>query len=312
MHENYNHEVDIELSQWDIDDLADVQYLVQPPGDPHKYRFFSGQGNTFEQAPHTYKFDWRPAEIEWNSDAGGGQHTFIYKTQDALDAGQPDYTQCMPADVEVRMNLWHLYGYTAPKGLSDIHMVEVVIDDFKFTPNGLTALPEGGTCSKDCHCDRSSLCVANKCTFVGEGINDSNPGGVPYQPAAASTYFDGEPPVLSETTSGISDQSQSIEKEQSASKESDKGGMTKAGKAFLTLFFLLGAAAAAFLFTKMKRDEKDRWRIVLFKEGGPPKKVEVECWEEDTEQASCFEMRLRERSIRTLQSLCSGGASVKS
>jgi hypothetical protein len=96
--------VDIEIARWNSEHLADIQFLVQPPGDPHKYRFYSGAGTTYDQAPHIYKFDWRPAEIEWTSDAGGG-HSFIYNTQMALDARKPDYTQCMPADVEVRLNV---------------------------------------------------------------------------------------------------------------------------------------------------------------------------------------------------------------
>ena len=32
VHENWNHEVDIEISRWGVEDNADVQFLTQPPG----------------------------------------------------------------------------------------------------------------------------------------------------------------------------------------------------------------------------------------------------------------------------------------
>ncbi|CAB9530452.1 Glycosyl hydrolases family 16 [Seminavis robusta] len=170
--ESWMHEVDIELSQWDDPNIEDIQFLVQPPGSPHKYRFYSGVGRTpstpaFNQAPNMYEFEWKPAEISWYSTAGGGQ-SFTYGTQDALDAGEADYTQCMPANVEVRMNLWNLFGSTAPTGMQDNHRVDVVIDNFTYVPNNLNGVPEGGVCSKDCHCGGPPLqCINNQCTRPG-------------------------------------------------------------------------------------------------------------------------------------------------
>lgn len=163
IHENYNHEVDVELSQWNVPGNADVQFLVQPPGSPQQYRFFSGNQGGFRQAPHVYGFEWKPAEIQWFSSAGGGQ-SFIYNSQAALAANQPDYTQCMPAQVEVRINLWDQFGsYSPPNGLQDYHSVEVVIDSFQFIPSGLKAVPNGGVCTKDCQCGDSGRCLRNSC-----------------------------------------------------------------------------------------------------------------------------------------------------
>jgi hypothetical protein len=172
--ESWMHEVDIEISQWNVPNNEDIQFLVQPPGDPQKYRFFSGaEGSAgvpaYNQAPNTYDFDWKPAEIAWHSTAGGG-HSFTYSTQTALNANQPDYTQCLPANVEVRINLWHLFGSSAPFGMQDNHRVEVVIDNFTFEPSGVTGVPVGGICSKDCHCGGTPFqCIGNRCTRVGGG-----------------------------------------------------------------------------------------------------------------------------------------------
>ena len=169
-HENYNHEVDIELSRWDNADAPDAQFLVQPPGHPHTYRFFSGSnGDNYQQGGNrVYGFDWRPTEIEWFSNAGVSGETFVYSTQMALDAGQPDYNQCMPRDsnnVEVRINLWNLFGSEGgtPPGMLETHVVEVVIDNFQFAPNGYIAVSNGKTCSKDCQCGALSQCFQNKC-----------------------------------------------------------------------------------------------------------------------------------------------------
>ena len=308
-HENYNHEVDVEIARWNIEELSDVQYLVQPPGDPHKYRFFSGQGgNTYHQAPHTYKFDWRPAEIEWNSDAGGGGHHFIYNSQMALDAGQPDYTQCMPADVEVRMNLWNLFGDSTPKGMLDTYKVEVVIDDFHFTPNGLTSLPENGVCAKDCHCDPSSKCQKNKCVNLGEGKEQAstntingNPAG---QQAAQESNAPNDNPGNPQSTQEVNFPSAAnADESNNESGSSGKGGLQKAGKSLLAIGLLVAAGVAVFLFVRQRRTAADGSRMVLFTGGrdtGKKNKVVVECWEEDTARDSTivepsFEMSIKNK-----------------
>ena len=165
IHENYNHEVDVEISRWNSNDSAtpDAQFLVQPPLEPHMYRFFTGpNNNTYYQSSRTYSFDWEPAQVTWQSNAGSG-HRFQYSTEDALQSGQVDYTQCMPANVEVRINLWNLFGDSKPAELEDSHVVEVVIDNFQYIPSGKTHVPDGGTCSKDCHCSPTSMCIYNQC-----------------------------------------------------------------------------------------------------------------------------------------------------
>ena len=126
-------------------------------------RFFSGGDATYQQAPRKYSFDWRPAEIEWFGDRG---ENFVYNVQDALNFGAPDFTQCLPADLELRLNLWNLYGTGHPTDMADNHMVEVVIDGFDFEPNGLTEVPIGGTCSKHCQCGETARCRGNVCTSV--------------------------------------------------------------------------------------------------------------------------------------------------
>lgn len=133
---------------------------VQPPGHPQKARFYSGGGTNYQQAPRKFSFDWRPTEVEWHGDQG---ESHVYSTQMAVNAGLEDYVQCMPADVEVRMNLWNMFGTGQPTGMADHHIVEVVIDDFRFDSSGITGLSDGEICTKNCQCGPSSLCISNAC-----------------------------------------------------------------------------------------------------------------------------------------------------
>jgi len=160
--ENWNHEVDIEISRWnDADNPHDAQFLVQPVGQQQLYRFSTGSGlNERQPGGHRYSFTWNPGQIDWSTDAGGG-HSHSYLTQQAVREGRPDYVQCLPANVEVRMNLWNLYGANQPTGMETNQSVEVVIDDFSYAPSGLTFVAEGGYCSKDCQCE--TACVGGFC-----------------------------------------------------------------------------------------------------------------------------------------------------
>jgi hypothetical protein len=128
VHENFNHEVDIEISRWDCEDNADVQFLVQPAGFPQMYRFFSGKkGATYEQNGHEFEFTWLPNHIDWATTAGGGQ-TFSLTTEEALYKKVPDFIQCMPSGyTEIRLNLWNVNGAEIPAGLSATDRVEVVL-----------------------------------------------------------------------------------------------------------------------------------------------------------------------------------------
>jgi hypothetical protein len=252
-----------------MEGLADVQYLVQPPGDPHKYRFFSGEGDTYQQAPHIYKFDWRPAEIEWNSSAGGGTHQFTYATRTAIDANAPDYLQCLPADVEVRINLWNLFGSSPPPGLEDTHRVDVVIDSFQFTPSGLTGLPAGGTCSRDCHCDGDAVCLSNVCLSAGLGT------GVKPLPEGSGSY------------TLVGDASRANANDQGGDSGADSIGrddMSRAGKAFLVLFVLVVATGfGCWIYVRMKRSKTYQSRILVFHDNNEPRDT---CSEQDTAEVS--------------------------
>jgi hypothetical protein len=162
-HENYNHEVDVEISRWNEESNADTQFLVQPPGSPQMYRFFSGSSGSYDQGGHKFDFTWNPNRIDWSSTAGGGQ-SYSLTTQLALDAGTPDYIQCMPSgNVEIRLNLWNSLGPIAPAGLASTDVVEVVFDDVSYTPSGLSFAADDDFCSKDCQCSNASTCVGNRC-----------------------------------------------------------------------------------------------------------------------------------------------------
>jgi hypothetical protein len=163
VNENWNHEVDIEISRWNISGDPDAQFLVQPPLDPQLYRFYSGADSTYDQGGHVYDFTWNPGKVDWYTDAAGGKN-HSYATEDAIFAGLDDYVQCLPADVEIRMNLWNMFGSAMPVGMSDNQVVEVIIDDFTFTPSNLEYVMNGGYCTKHCHCDPSSLCLNGICT----------------------------------------------------------------------------------------------------------------------------------------------------
>jgi hypothetical protein len=157
IHENWNHEVDIEISRWNNPTSSDVQFLVQPPGAPHMHRFHSGAGSTYAPGGHIYKFDWNPGRIDWYSSAGGG------KSHSYITDGSADFIQCLPADVELRINVWNMRGALNPNGYGDNHRVEVTIDNFTYVPSGKTHVPDGGMCSKDCMCASTSGCVSGTC-----------------------------------------------------------------------------------------------------------------------------------------------------
>jgi len=165
--ENYNHEVDIEISRWNDPGAPDVQFLVQPyddPNNPYPRSYSGATGNTYDQGGHVYDFLWNPGKVSWATDAGSGLNHSI-STEDFVQNGNIDYVQCLPADVEVRMNLWNGDGNIAPSGLSDTERVAVVIDNFAFTPSGERFVAEGEYCSKHCQCsnDESVACVEGRC-----------------------------------------------------------------------------------------------------------------------------------------------------
>jgi hypothetical protein len=172
VHENYNHEVDIEVSRWGAERNSDIQFLMQPPGNPQMYRFFSGPNQSYSQSNQWHSFEWLPSKISWESTSGGGK-THEYTTEAAVKSGRRDYIQCLPAEMEVRMNLWNMYGAKAPLGMSDRQYIEVVIDAFEYEPATVMYVEKEGYCSKHCQCEGS--CVDGKCS----GSNPTPPNPAP-------------------------------------------------------------------------------------------------------------------------------------
>jgi len=164
VNQNWNHEVDVEVSRWDDETNADTQFLVQPTGTLQTKRFFSGSDNNgYDQSNHVHSFTWLPGAISWLSTAGGGQ-THEYTTENAMSRSCTDYVQCLPAHMEVRINLWNKYGNKRPGGLLDTQVVKVVIKEFKYIESNESHIQNGGSCSKHCQCEVG--CVNNYC--VGE------------------------------------------------------------------------------------------------------------------------------------------------
>jgi hypothetical protein len=164
---NFNHEIDIEISQWNNQSVADAQFVVQPARRFQTFRYWTGGSvNQWQQSGHTWTFTWNPGVIEWNTSAGGGI-TRRYSTAKELTAGRTDFVQCISPNVEIRMNLWNMFGMNIPTGMTTNQMVEVVIDDFVFTPSNLTGIPNGRPCSKPCQCRNGSTCSSvQKCKVI--------------------------------------------------------------------------------------------------------------------------------------------------
>ncbi len=196
VHENWNHEVDVEVSRWGNDDNADTQFLMQPPGSPQMYRFYSGPEaayNTYDQSNHWHSFRWLPNQISWLSTAGGGQ-SHLYKTKNAvLSDCKEDLVQCLPADVEIRINLWNMNGQNvAPKGLNDDDYVEVVIGDFSYEEAGIDYAEPGDFCSKHCQCE--GFCVNGRCAEVTAPTTPTTP--TTNAPAGSTTLAPSVSPTL--------------------------------------------------------------------------------------------------------------------
>lgn len=173
--EELKREVDIEISRWDDPNNLDAQFLVQPAEFPHLYRFSTG-GDTgastgdpdmdFSQGGSEWGFTWNPGQLSWYSSAGGlGGKTHSYTTRQATELGLPDRVQCLPADIEIRVNLWHMFSsFVDPTDMSQDLMVEVVISNFQYTPSGLQSVSEtDGVCTRNCQCGPNSICANGSC-----------------------------------------------------------------------------------------------------------------------------------------------------
>jgi hypothetical protein len=168
IHENFNHEVDIEISRWGCEENADAQFLVQPAGYPQMDRFYSGAKGTYDQGGHVYSFNWLPNRIDWETTAGGGQ-TFSLTSEMAQYKRVPDFVQCMPSGyTEIRMNLWNMNGPEIPTGIAPTDTVQVVIDKFSYEPATVAYAADGDFCSKSCQCSPASECWNGRCTSLVE------------------------------------------------------------------------------------------------------------------------------------------------
>lgn len=158
LEQNHNHEVDWEISKWGYFNNQDVQFLTQPfeiqgPQFPADRRYSSGG-----QGGNVYEFTWNPNEIVWSAH----DRSYTYSTDIALASCSEDYIQCLPNNVEVRINLWNMLD-KIPDNLDDTQRVVVVFDNFSFTSSGETHVADGGSCSKHCQCSASSSCASGIC-----------------------------------------------------------------------------------------------------------------------------------------------------
>ena len=93
------------------------------------------------------------------------------------------------------MNLWSLDGANPQLNLANHQKIQVVIDNFVYTPSGETHVPDGGSCVKHCQCSASSKCDAGVCK--ASTTVDSAPTASPVTGNGAST----EMPTATKTES---------------------------------------------------------------------------------------------------------------
>jgi hypothetical protein len=161
--ERYNKEVDIEISRWNDVTAPDGQFLVQPDGTVQKYRFYTGSNDSRNPGGNkVYQFTWLPNSIEWYTNTASGRK-FTYTTQQAIAGGTEDLVQCLLShNVEVRLNLWNMFGVQQPTNMNDGDKVEVVISNFVFTPSNKKGVNNGEPCTKNCQC-LSQSCQGQVC-----------------------------------------------------------------------------------------------------------------------------------------------------
>ena len=179
--------------------------------------------------------------------------------------------------------------------MKDTQVIEVAIDNFQYTPSGLTGVPDGGTCSRDCHCDGESVCLSNRCFSAGSNVGakptseGSDPSLKPTSegsdPSTRPTLEGGDPISSEEAAAeAITANNQTVSQAQQGAdpvdESSRKAGMSSAGRAFMILFFLSVIAGLGwYIYIRMKRRKKDQSRIMVFCDGSATR---VECWDHET------------------------------
>lgn len=86
------------------------------------------------------------------------------------------------------MNLWSLDGVNAQVDLGSDERIEVVIGNFSYTPSGETHVPDGGACTKHCHCSSASECQAGTCFSAGSESSEQ-PSPSPSDLSSSPTVF---------------------------------------------------------------------------------------------------------------------------
>lgn len=161
-----HHEVDIEISTWNVTGDADVQFLItvleEQESEQQKFRFYSGSKQSeYNQGGHWYNFTWDVDRVELGTSSGiPGENNYTITTGKAVEEGREDFIQCLPqVGLDVRVNLWSQFGTNAIEGLDETDVVEVVMDNFVYTPiDPVLLLQEGEICSKDCQCNGTLTC----------------------------------------------------------------------------------------------------------------------------------------------------------
>jgi hypothetical protein len=90
------------------------------------------------------------------------------------------------------MNLWSLDGVNRPRGMTNNQKIEVVIDNFSYTPSSRTHVEDGGSCTKHCHCSTSSECFNGVCVSTGGDAPTAGPNAAP-DPTPAPEPTEGDP-----------------------------------------------------------------------------------------------------------------------
>ena len=191
LRENYNHEVDIELSRWNFPENTDANFLVQPPELPQYLRFHSGGAPGLFNQTGLWEISWEPNILNWSTNAGTGM-THSYSTSDAHFYAVDDRIQCLPANMEIRINLWNSFGSSTPTEMSNDEVVEVVFERVVYKPSNTTFVEDGGVCSKHCQCQSTYLCINGTCQSSespAPTMNTAAPTQPPVIPSATCSAF---------------------------------------------------------------------------------------------------------------------------
>jgi hypothetical protein len=126
-----NREIDVELGRFgNANDTNNAQFVVQPfETSGNLLRFAVPKGT----APSSYGFQWYPTAVSF--EAAQGLSADPANPQLVIKQWVNSQTVPQPGNANVRMNVW-LYNASAP---ANSQPVEVIVDNFQFTPLTVTA-----------------------------------------------------------------------------------------------------------------------------------------------------------------------------